>query len=448
MSEPSIPAIPHSLLKMEKSSADIRSLLGLLERTATHDPADRNLQHAAHLTGLLRMVGHSVRAQRSRLPEWCRQGAFSWERFAELPVLTRAELQAGGEAWQHPAPPPAYRPTVSASTSGSTGTPLVTWGHRAAGLMKHGLQLRMQRRLGFDFEGKCAFLTSPHPPGVADPPNGRTGPPWAPALGTGPSVGLTLMASTEDQLDWLIAQNPKYLATYPSNLLALLQLSEEKGLVPSSLESIVLSSEPITDDLVALARRIWGVECARTYSASETGLIASQVKGKDEYYVESENVYLELLRDDGAPCEPGEVGRVVVTTLQDFFRPLIRYEVGDYAQWAPAQPNDPITLPRLRRVVGRERTMIRLPDGRRLWPHFEFAPLMKIGGLEKWQLVQRRDESLLVRVVTRGPLTDALRDAISEVVRTALPGLVPEIVSVERIERTKGGKFMEVIRED
>jgi len=59
----------------------------------------------------------------------------------------------------------------------------------------------------------------------------------------------------------------------------------------------------------------------------------------------------------------GQVGRVVVTDLHNFATPLIRYDLGDYAEMADTCPCGR-GLPALKRIMGRRRNMVRLPDGR------------------------------------------------------------------------------------
>jgi phenylacetate-CoA ligase len=422
-------------------------LVALLEETAMTPRASRQLQVQAQLGGLLRVAAHFVPYYRERLPAWCRDGHFDAAQFRELPILQRADLQEFGAQLENARPPAPYRALGSTSTSGSTGAPIITKGHRAAGMMTRAQQLRFQRRLRFDFDAPCAFLTSPHKPGFADPPEGKVGPPWSAGMGSGPALLLDLMASSDDQLDWLIRQGASYLATYPSNLQALIQRSVELGRQPDALRAIVLSSEPVSPELVALAEQTWGAKCLATYSSSEAGLMGSPRADGEGYYVEAEAVHLEVLRDDGTPCAPGEVGRVVVTTLQEFLRPLIRYEVGDYAEVVQDDLADAITLPRLGRVLGRERTMIQLPDGRRVWPHFEFAPLLALGGLRRWQLVQHADLSMTARVVGNGPMSDVLQARIVDVIQSALPGIQIRIEQVQDIPRTARGKFLELVSE-
>jgi phenylacetate-CoA ligase len=75
----------------------------------------------------------------------------------------------------------------------------------------------------------------------------------------------------------------------------------------------------------------------------------------------------EILRDDGASCPPGEVGRIVATSLLNDAMPLIRYDTGDYAAWSheqscPCGNANPI----ITNLVGRTDDYLVTPDGRKI----------------------------------------------------------------------------------
>lgn len=450
-----------SLLLAKSRSSPQKLLLEALREHETASAEALRAAQLAHLTRWLPAVAHGVPSYRERLQPALRRGAdLTWDHFGELPLLTRAELQDAGSApecssaserrlaFENPHPPPPFRPIGESTTSGSTGQPITTKTSRASSEWAQALRLRLLQWQAFDPEKTCAFIHRPFERGQADPPEGMDAGPWAP-LGKGRAWVLNLHTGVDEQLEWLLRKRPTYLVTYPSNLLALLKSSEERNEHLTFLEAVSLSSEPVSEELVEFCSRQWGARCLATYSASETGLLALQVPGERDYLVQSENAVVEVLREDGSPCEPGEVGKVVVTTLQDLLRPLVRYEVGDYAEVGAAPAPDALRpgFPRLRRVVGRERTMVRLPDGRRVWPYFEFAPLIALGAIRQWQLVQQRDGSLVVRLVTRRALAPDEEQLVQKLVADSLPGLVPRIESVTHIERTPRGKYLEFVSE-
>jgi phenylacetate-CoA ligase len=100
------------------------------------------------------------------------------------------------------------------------------------------------------------------------------------------------------------------------------------------------------------------------YTCQEAGYLALQCPDHPHYHVQSENVLLEVVDDQGLPCAPGEVGRVLVTSLNNFATPLIRYEIGDYAE-VGAACSCGRGLPVLKRIMGRYRNLLTLPDGTR-----------------------------------------------------------------------------------
>src|SRR3546814_3878705 len=88
--------------------------------------------------------------------------------------------------------------------------------------------------------------------------------------------------------------------------------------------------ETVSAKARGLVQRAWGVPLKDSYSCEEAGYLTMQCPDHEVYHVQSENVLLEVVDDDGRPCGPGETGRVLITSLHNFATPLIRYELGDY----------------------------------------------------------------------------------------------------------------------
>ena len=112
---------------------------------------------------------------------------------------------------------------------------------------------------------------------------------------------------------------------------------------------------------------------------------------------------VEVIDAAGQPCAPGQVGRVVVTPLFNYAMPLLRYELGDYAEVGPPCPCGR-GLPVLTRILGRERNALLVaPTGERYWPAFGSRKFTEIAPIVQHQFVQKDAEWIEARLVTERP---------------------------------------------
>jgi len=170
---------------------------------------------------------------------------------------------------------------------------------------------------------------APYPDGVQQESWGW---PTAELYKTGPASLLSINTPLDQQAEWLQRQNPHYLLSTPSNLLRLSEYCAKHELPLPALRDVSTVSEVVSDELREQIKEVWDVPVIDTYSTKETGSIAVQCPHGDHYHVMSEGVFLEVLNSQGLHCAPGETGRVVLTRLHNFAMPLIRYEIGDYAE--------------------------------------------------------------------------------------------------------------------
>jgi phenylacetate-CoA ligase len=70
-------------------------------------------------------------------------------------------------------------------------------------------------------------------------------------------------------------------------------------------------------------------------------------------------VVIEFLRQDGTPADPEETAEVVVTTLNNFAMPLIRYRVGDSAAFREGTCRCGVNLPLMDLKIGKSVELIR-----------------------------------------------------------------------------------------
>ena len=365
------------------------------------------------------------------------------ERFAGLPLLSRRDLQLHGAALRSGRLPAGHGIAGESRTSGSTGAPASVSKTQLTELIWNTLTLREHRWHRRDPGAKLAVIRS----GLQEVESAEWGSATRGLVVTGPAAGLDTTAPVARQLEWLRRQEPAYLLTYASNAAALARASIAAGIRLPSLREVRTMAETISPELRDLCREAWGAKLTDMYSAAEIGYIALQCPAHAHYHVQCESVLLELLDEHGAPSTPGRAGRVVLTDLHNFAMPLVRYEIGDYAE-AGAPCACGRGLPVLSRIAGRLRHMLVAPDGQRYWPSLATGRFIAVAPVLQHQFVQKNYGLIEARLVTAAPLTPQQEAALRALVLARLPpGLRLEFVYCDAIGRGPGGKFEEFISE-
>ncbi len=314
--------------------------------------------------------------------------------FYTLPLLRRSEVQTAFDALVSRGVPPDHGQVIEHQTSGSTGRPIRARGTAITQFFWNAITLRDHLWHSRDLMGKLASIRTT----VKDGRSSGWGPSTNVVYETGPSVSLNIRADVATQLNWLEKEAPDYLLSHPSNILALARLSVDGRIKIPSLKEVRTFGETVGPELRKACMDAWDVKVVDAYSAQEIGYIALQCPASESYHIQSESVLVEILDADGRPCGPGQTGRVVITTLNNFAMPLIRYEILDYAE-AGGPCACGRTLPAINRVLGRARNMVTLPDGAEHWPSFPAENWASIAPVRQMQLVQKSRTDITARIV-------------------------------------------------
>lgn len=426
------PAIPGS------SNAMVLALVQQFESSQWWPAETLGALQWRQLGPLLVHASRTAPLYRGRLGRAGEPGGLNPETWARVPVLERSHIQEAGPDLFSRKIPDGHGPVASVSTSGSTGAPVTVKNSRITALFFNALNLRYHLWHGRDLSARAAAITRPM---------GSEGKSlyWVPGYVSGPMATFDVTRPPAEQLAWLAETGPAYLLTYPSNLHALVEQSLESGTRIPGLREVSAMGEALDDHVRETCEREWGVPVIDLYSTQEVGMIALQCPDAPHYHVQSENVIVEILDDDGNECPPGEVGRVVVTDLHNFASPLIRYALGDYAEVGDRCPCGR-GLPVLTRIMGRSRNMLSLPGGGHMWPVFTHALFTACPEIRQVQLYQPAVEEIEARLVTARPLTSVEEDEVRGVLDQALNGSFRiRLRFMDEIPRAPGGKFEDVI---
>jgi phenylacetate-CoA ligase len=374
--------------------------------------------------------------------------AWSATTFAKIPLLTRAELMQAAAQINCRSVPREHGNAYEVQTSGSTGQMISVLRTGTCQLFWLALSMRDHVWHRRDFSATLAVIKA-MTPSMDDPQiAAQTG--WGhPAtllLDTGPSYAQPLSMDVARQADWLMHRDPKYLLTYPSNLAALLDEFDKRGGLPPELRQVRTIGETLSAEIRERCLQSGTIEVVDMYSSQEVGIVALQCPVSGLYHIQSENLLVEVLDDDGQPCKTGETGRIVITDLHNFATPLIRYEIRDYAEVGPTCPCGR-GLPTLVRIMGRRRNMVVFPNGERHWPLLGAYRFREVALIKQYQAIQHALDDIEIRLVVDQSLTSEQQAQLTTLIHSALGHPFPLRFNYfnQELPKTRGGKFEEFI---
>jgi phenylacetate-CoA ligase len=152
---------------------------------------------------------------------------------------------------------------------------------------------------------------------------------------------------------------------------------------------------------------------------------------------------VEILDDAGRAVDPGEMGLVVVTTLENYLMPLVRYEVGDYAVASNAGCSCGRTLATIERVIGRGINLFRLPGDRLLSPWNLVEVVRRHKEFRQFQIVQEALDRYAINYAADALISGTAQQKIlAEFAAILGIDLTITYLRVAEVPRTSGGKFM------
>jgi phenylacetate-CoA ligase len=333
------------------------------------------------------------------------------------------------------------------ATSGSTGEPFVCYADRTQLEFRWAATLRSQEWTGYRFGDRCMRL-------------------WHQTMGLTRSQVIrekldarlqrrkfipvfemdeaSLQRSVQEIADW----NPVLIDGYAEALDFLARYLKEHGRVLARPRAIMSSAQTLPESSRRLIEEAFGCQVFDKYGAREFSGIAYECEEHSGHHLVSEGYIVEILKD-GRPAPPGQIGEVIITDLNNYCLPFIRYKIGDLA--VAVDPAQRCAcgrgLPLIGEIEGRVQSIIQGTDGSYL-PGTFFAHYLKEydHAIRCFQVVQNKPGALTFRVVKAGRFSKGVLERILQTFRDYLgDDLQIDVEFVQSVELIRTGKRMVVI---
>jgi phenylacetate-CoA ligase len=377
--------------------------------------------------------------------------------FDEIPILTKTVIREEGDALLAEGLVPSR--VVTLRTSGSSGEPLAFHRDSAQGPMEYLSAHRFLRRLQDLPDDAATVWVSTRAREIPGDPVpglrgalsrllGRRPPPKVMAVQTQtlePKNVPPLVRAWERLPRWVLYGHASAIGWIAGEL-------DRQGLrLANPPHAVVTTGDTLTPDLRERLALRFGVPVHSWYGSNEiNGYAAGTIPGTQRYVFNPLLVHLEVLDDEGRPVPPGEPGRIVVTDLNNYAMPFIRYDTQDVGV---ASADTVGGFPVIESLAGRSSEVLRLPSGRvvspvkigvRLFVGENFVPHVRA-----FQCAEVAPNHFELRVVwSRGDPGPEVRSAMLATLRAIFdPDTRLEIRAVPELERLPSGKGWVLRRE-
>jgi phenylacetate-CoA ligase len=394
----------------------------------------------AKLTRLLQHASGHVPFYRRYLAEkGLRPEQMTLDELARLPLTDKTIMSARRDEFIAENVPRTE--LVPTQTGGSSGTWFHFFADRQSTIMRRALDIRARTWAGWRLGDKQAIL-------------------WGHREDVRASQGLssrlrnvlydrsiTLNAYNMDEptilayQKRLLAYRPVLILGYTSALAFLARYLAERKLPFPPLKAVLCSAETLTPELERIISDFYACPVYNRYGCREVGGIAQQCERRGGLHIMSEHVLVELLDVEGAPCPPGTLGEVVLTDLDNFGMPFIRYRTGDLAVAAAGLCPCGRGQPLLAGVEGRVSEIIVGKNGKYYSCQSPRLFGADIPGFKQMQIVQETLEEIEVVIAPTPTWSRESERLLTERMQDLLGDIRVRITLVDKIPPAASGKY-------
>jgi phenylacetate-CoA ligase len=235
-------------------------------------------------------------------------------------------------------------------------------------------------------------------------------------------------------------RQPTLLVGYTTALYTFARFVRDEGLSDIQFRGVISTAEVLFPHQRKLIEETFRCQVFNRYSTTEVGIIASECEAHSGMHISMENCYVEIFKDNH-PVADDQPGEIVVTNLNNYGFPFIRYQLKDTVQRSGAECSCGRKSPLMECVHGRTVDLFHTTDGRVIWGDLE-PSVFQVEGIRQCQVVQRALDLLLIRVVKDETFGEPQKQKIVRVVKKIMgENTRVEFEFPDQLPQLKSGKF-------
>lgn len=241
-------------------------------------------------------------------------------------------------------------------------------------------------------------------------------------------------------LDKIIDEKVNIIRALPHFLLWLAKRAEQRQLTFPNVQTLLPYGGLAGKELIKTITHAFQAKYTNVYGTGEVGSIGCAISDPQTIDVYADMVCLEVLNELGEAVQLNTPGKVVVTDLNNFAMPIIRYDIGDIAE--VIRYDEDTGFPSKIKILGRKQECIELPSGKCITPIEIQGVFLQFSDVINFKLEQITAKIFKVSIVC---LNDFDTTELTENLRSLLElSKAPSIKINEFIMPEQSGKFLSV----
>ena len=240
---------------------------------------------------------------------------------------------------------------------------------------------------------------------------------------------------------------PRFMRGYASSINFFANYIKENDVEIISPSAVFTTAEKLMQPMRKNIEDVFACDVYDTYGLNDGGVGAYECSEHCGLHIDTERSIMEVVDDTGFQINEG-IGHILGTSLHNYAMPFIRYDTDDMGHIIEDACGCGRESMLLKEVMGRSVDVLLTPEGKSVhgW-FFLYIFWEHCKGIKEYQVIQENIDEILIKIVQEDDFDEKQIEIIGDIIKRKSSGWDIEFRFVDKIERTKAGKYKFIISE-
>ncbi len=255
-----------------------------------------------------------------------------------------------------------------------------------------------------------------------------------------------------EYIDEIKRQKPVQIWTYTDSILELAKYINQNDTDVFSPRNIICTAGTMYPEIRSEIQKAFPESrIINQYGSREVGQIACQTENDESIMIFSHSNFVELVDPDTQEIitEPYRPGKVLITNLNNYSMPLIRFDIGDIAEYAPKKDQKYESFTHFAKLHGRDNAHFISKDGHKIHGEYFTHLFYDKPWINNFQVIQKSPtwvNILLIKAPERDMEDNDMEDIVRKIKLVLGEDVKVDFVEVNSLSKLESGKYQFVRR--